>query len=341
MRTTWTPALALVVLAACSPPAPPTVNPDPVRLGGTYQVVSAMEVPAVAAVPGMPGDALRLVGDLAENPAGALLDLAEGADVPALGTLRLLVPDTLEAQLEAWMNASLETASVGGVAPVDELAELNALIESVLLRWQLRSELDLGDPLAGTHAPTAIAFDVVDRPVVVMVDVTAPVTAATGVEAALSWPQGPDGPARVTVGDHAMGVPFGHYALEALRTILDSRYGAPTIRAAVGQIVDCRAVAESVAARCIGFVCVGHADELEEVCSGGLDAAASQLEEKILAIDYRAIRLRSGVAIASGVALDPEGSLATVDALAAGVWTATVDLGQGEEDASATFTAVR
>lgn len=341
MRPTTTLAIALVLLPACGPDSqPPAESSGDVPLAGTYQVTSSIEVPALAAVPGAPGDALRLVDDLATNPAGAILDLAGEAGVPALDTLQAILPDPLEAEIEGWMNEHLASATVDGVSPVQELGELDAIIRSVVLRWQLRSELDLDAPDGGTHAPVAIAFDVLDEPIVIPVEVTAPVTAASGVTATIAWPDGAGGPARVAIGDHAMGVPFGHYALRAIGAVLEARYGVADVREVLGQVVDCRALAESVASRCLGPACVGHAAELSAVCGGGLDEAAARIEDRVLALDYRAIHFASGTAGATGAAVDGSGH-ATADGFTGGVWTATVDLGQGEAEATATFTAVR
>lgn len=353
MRTT-TLALgtaSMLILAACdldarSPADDPSgdgaavVVPDPVPLTGKYTVVSRFEVPAAAAAPGPLGDALGLVHGLAENPARAVLDAAEDAGVPALGTLRTVLPDALEEKVEGWMNAYLVAAEAGGVSPHGEIVALDGVIRSVLLTWDLRSELDLPAGAPGTHAPTALVFTV-GEPIVVEVDATAPVTAATGVTGLVTWPDGAGGAPRATVGDHAMGVPFGRYALRGAEAALHARYGVADVRGALGEIVDCPAVAASVAARCVGFVCVGNASTLEDVCEGGLDALAEKLEAQVLALDYEAIRFEAGTAKAEGVVVDALAETATAERLTAGAWTATVDLGDEPEEATATFTAVR
>lgn len=343
MHTTrFVPTLvATLLLCACPGPDPiddPHPDPDPIvtphALTGTYQVTSQFEVPATVAAPGPLGDALRLLHQLAENPAAALLDLAETAGVPSLGTLRAVLPSTLEDELEGWMNGYLDTSSQA------ELVALDDLIRSVLLDWELDSTLELpaGAGADGTHAPTALVFSAGGAPIVVPVDVTAPVTAATGVTATVTVSDG--GVPRATFGDHAMGIPFGHYALQALEIVTEERYGTPGIRAALGATVDCAAMAGSVADQCVGFICVGHEADLEAICEGGLDEAADQLEARILEIDYKAVHLQSGTATVEGIALSATGATAT--ALTEGTWTATVDLAQGsEEDAVATFTAVR
>ncbi|WP_242343727.1 hypothetical protein [Anaeromyxobacter terrae] len=344
MRTIALGTVSLMLLSACTPDAglgTPPVNAEVHPLAGSYQVVSQFSVPAAAAAPGPLGDALGLVHGLAVNPAGALLDLAEDAGVPALGTIRSVLPDALQGELEGWMNAFLETATVGGSTPHDDLVALDALIRSVLLDWELRSELELLTPAPGRHTPKAIAFHATGEPLVIPVDATAPVAAATGVYANVSWVEGQDGPAKLSVGDHAMGVPFGRYARQALAILLEAQYGVPDVRAVLAGAVDCAAMAESVGARCVGFVCVGHETELAAVCEGGLDEAAAQVEARILALDYKAIHLQAGTATAEGVAVDPASEIATAERFAGGVWTASVDLGQGEEEASATFVAAR
>ena len=125
-----------VALSACGPEREsPFVNssPETAPLTGTFAVTSRFEVPATVAAPGPLGDALRLVHGLAVDPGAALLDLAEDAGVPALGELRMVLPDALESELTGWMNAYLETAIVDGVSPHARIAELDALVRSVLL----------------------------------------------------------------------------------------------------------------------------------------------------------------------------------------------------------------
>jgi hypothetical protein len=343
MRTNAIGLAALLLLNACDPSEDGSPAPDVSSrpLAGTYHVASSFQVPATAAAPGPLGDALRLVHGLAENPAGTLLDVAADAGAPALDTLQLVVPDALEDQLESWMNAYLTTATSGGVSPHGEIVRLDDLIRSVLLAWELRSELRLEGDADGTHAPLAIAFDVLDAPVVIPVEATDPVTAATGVSATVSWPD-VEGAAQASVSDHAMGVPFGRYALQALDLALLAEWGAADVRGMLDDVVDCAGMGRSVAGRCVGLLCVGHAEEVEAACAAGLGEVAARIEARILALDYDAIRFQAGTATVEGVSIVAEESgSVTADRLVGGVWTATVDLGQGAEAATATFTAAR
>lgn len=328
------PLLALA-LAACGPgPSAELDRPDPaaVPLAGTFDVTSSFEVPATVAVPGPLGDTLRLVHGLATDPGTALLDLAELAGVPAVFELRLLLPDAVEVEVAGWMSEAIAAGAAGGPSPLEELAELDALIRSVLLRFELRSTLSLPE---GRHAPVALAFATPAGPAVIPVGLTAPVTAATGVEAALAWPAG--GPAVVTISDHAMGVPFGRYAAQGLEAALLARFGTADLAAVLGGVIDCQRAASAVAGRCLGPLCVGHQALVEEACRGGVGEAAARLEAQVLALDFKAIHLRAGVARPLG---SPLPGAPEVTGLV-GTWTAAIDLGSGAEPAAATFTAVR
>ena len=307
-------------------------------LAGSFAVTSRFEVPATVAAPGPLGDTLRLLHGLAVDPGTALLDYAEEAGVPALAELRLVLPDALEAELVDWMNAYLETAVVDGVSPYQQIVELDGLVRSVLLSWELRSTLSLPVDGPGTHAPVALAFDGPSGPVVVPVDATAPVTSGVDVTATLTWPDGSAGPARVTIGEHAMGIPFGRYAASALDAILLARTGAGSVEAFLSAAVRCDDLAASVAARCLGPICVGHEAELREICQGGVAEAAARIEAQVLGLDFDVVHFEQGVADAPGV---PPAALPDVSLLQNGVWTAAIDLGNGAETATATFVAAR
>jgi hypothetical protein len=333
---------ATLLFTACSAPdGDPTPDPvpEPVALAGSYQVTSQFAVPATVAAPGPLGDSLRLLHELSVNPASALLDLADTAGVPAIGTLRAVLPSALEGELEGWMNGYLETATGDGTSPLAQIRALDAQVRSVLLDWDLQSTLVLPAAGPGTHAPDALVFSAAGEPIVVHVDATAPITTATGVAATVSFPTG--GSPTVVVGDHAMGIPFGTYALRAIDFTMERQLGVPDLRGALALTVDCAAMAAHVADRCVGIVCVGHESELQSICEGGLDEAAAQLEARIQAIDFQAIHFQSGTATAEGIAVDALNGSATAARLSAGTWTATVDLGQEPEAATATFTAIR
>jgi hypothetical protein len=303
------------------------------RLTGAFTVSSQFELRAAAAAPGVLGDTLGLVHGLVSDPGDAILGFADQAGVPALGTLRSVLPDALESRLSGWINSYIKTA-VGGVSPYDQLVVLDDLVQSLLLTWGLQSTLALPLDRSGTHAPVSLVFT---SSVAIPLDPTASVTSGIDVVASIAWPDGPDGAAVIAVGDHFMGFPFGRYALQALNAILLARYGTPNVAAYLSDAVGCEGMANSVSSQCVSVVCVGHKDDLLSVCEGGLAEAASQIEDQILGLDFKAIHYQRGSAVAGGaVVTRPQDALAWQD----GVWTVTVDLGSGEQPATATFTAL-
>ncbi|MBN2576708.1 MAG: hypothetical protein JXP73_19235 [Deltaproteobacteria bacterium] len=303
---------------------------------GNFAVASQFQVPATVAAPGAVGDTLRLVHGFVEDPGAAILDFAEDAGVPALAALRAALPDALESQLTGWMNAYIKTVTVSGISPYDQLVWLDGTVTGLLLSWGLQSRLALPVGLAGTHVPLSLSFPSPSVPVVVPIEATAPVTSGTGVTAILSWPNGTDGPAVVRIADHSMGLPFGRYALQALNAILLAEYGAPNLAVYLSNAVGCPGMAAYVASRCVSIVCVGHEAELLDICEGGLAEGARQVEAQITSIDLRAIHFQLGTATAVGATLArPQDATALVD----GVWTVTVDFGNGPEPATATFSA--
>jgi hypothetical protein len=95
-------------------------------------------------------------------------------------------------------------------------------------------------------------------------------------------------------------------------------------------------MAASVAARCISIVCVGHTAELVAICQGGLSEGATQIENQIRGLDFKAIHFQNGTATAVGsTVLLPNNATSLTD----GVWAATIDFGDGPQPATATFTA--
>lgn len=302
------------------------------RVTGAFAVSSQFDLQAVAAAPGTVRDTLGLVHGFVTDPGDAILGFADQAGVPAMAALRSVLPDALESRLAGWINSYIRTA-VAGISPYDQLVTLDDLVQSLILGWGLESRLALPLNQSGTHAPVSLVFR---ASVSVPLDATASVTSGTNVVATVTWPDGPGGAAVVSVGDHFIGFPFGRYALQALNTILLADYGVPNIAAYLSNVVGCAGMASSVSSQCVSIVCVGHKDDLLGVCEGGLAEAASQIEDQILGLDFKAIHFWAGSAQAAGVAVSrPQDATSWQN----GVWTVTVDLGSGEQPANATFTA--
>jgi hypothetical protein len=157
-----------------------------------------------------------------------------------------------------------------------------------------------------------------------------------GVTALVSWPDGTDGPAIVSISDHAMAFPFGRYALQALDAMLLAEYGSPDVAAYLSSSIGCSGMAAYVASQCVSIVCVGHTAELFDVCESGVAEGARQIENQMMGIDFKTMHFQQGTATAIGaqVARPQEAT-----SLEGGVWSVTVDFGNGPEPANATFIA--
>ena len=163
--------------------------------------------------------------------------------------------------------------------------------------------------------------------------------AGLGVELEVTVPatvtQGATG-TRLALGDHGFGLPYGRIAWRAMEDLVAARYGRD-LRTVLGDQLGCPAVAAAVAGQCVLGVCVGHAADLRAICEAGLDRAVSELRTRVEAATVEPIALDAGAArLVDGAPADGVAS-----ALAAGVWTARLDLGQGLRPAPATFTGER
>ena len=94
---------------------------------------------------------------------------------------------------------------------------------------------------------------------------------------------------------------LGTYAWQALEAAVTTRFGAG-IRDSLGTAVNCPSVAQTISTKCIFSVCVGHYDELLELCERGLDEVVPRARAKAESIRFDAIRLEAGDATLAGLA---------------------------------------
>jgi hypothetical protein len=311
-------------------------GPAPAPLSGAFAASSRFDISATAAAPGPVHDTIGLVHAFVQDPGAAILDYADQAGVPAASTLRAALPSSLMSRLTGWMNTYIKSASSNGITPYSRLVWLDDTVRALLLYWTLESRLALPVGVAGTHTPQRLIFaDPSGSPLAYPLDPTL-LTPATNVTSAVSWPGGAAAPATATISDHAFNLPFGRYASPALNAILLAQYGTPNLTAYLSESVDCAALGAYVASQCVSIVCVGHASDLTDMCQGGLAEGARQIDAQIQAIDFEALRFQQGTATAVGAdPVHPENTTALQD----GVWTATVDFGNGPNPANATFSA--
>ncbi|MGE3456565.1 MAG: hypothetical protein AB7O24_15755, partial [Kofleriaceae bacterium] len=115
---------------------------------GSYRVSSTIDLTVEAVLPEMAADVVVTLRELSANPAHTLIQLAEDAGVPAVGTIRAALPSSLESKLEGWINGEIAKAHVGGTPVTTFAANHAALAESTLTTAELESSLEIGSGTA-------------------------------------------------------------------------------------------------------------------------------------------------------------------------------------------------
>jgi hypothetical protein len=338
MRVTWLLfTIPLLFAAACvvpdgmaEPEPEPQPEPEPLVCDGSYQVESVLDIQAAAVLPQQAYDAVELIRGLRDNPAETLFDLAEDAGVPAVEEVRDALPSYLEDRLYGWIDGELATYTHGD-APIAVLIErILAVAEAVIAELRLSSDLTVEDG-AAVHRLREIAFAIDE------LEIRQDLASFGGIldldesPTATVTPTGDT--ATLALGTHSFGLPYGELALAALDAVLQAELGTD-LRGALGLLIDCPRVAHAIATRCYLSQCVGHESQLAAICEGGLDFLAAEIDTRIGAMRFDAIRLQSGAAVLADTA--PADGHA--DTLTAGVWTATIDAGMGPRTAPGTFT---
>jgi hypothetical protein len=280
-------------------------------------------VTVTAVLPEPAHDVVGTLHDFSTAPAHTLLDLAEQAGVPAVGTIRDALPSSLETRLEGWIDDQIEAIQIGGV-PITQIAgDIAGLAESVLTTFSIDSELCVEGQTA-THRLTTIDFS---GTAISLGNLPATVTTQTTTAKLEST--------KLTIGEHTYGLPYGEYAWQAMETKMVSTYGADA-RTYLGMLVNCPAIANAVANKCVLGLCVGHKTELTAICERGLDEVVAIAQRKVLAQRFDALRHTSGTATVVDANHDGQ-----IDRLDNGVWNAQIDATQGLRSVPATFVASR
>jgi hypothetical protein len=305
------------------PDVPEVPQPPPVVASGVYQVQSTIDVTAEAVLPAPAAELVVTLRDFSTQPAHTLISLAEQAGVPAVSELRSVLPDALESRFEGWLDAEIAKVQINGVPVTEAAATAAALAETALTRFELESELRL-DGDRSTHQLTAIdlAPAGIESRVAIDVEISAALTASSRAGS-------------LTLGDHGFGLAYGEYVWRACDAAFAAQYGN-SIRAALGEAVNCPHIAQTIASKCVLGVCVGHADLVEELCERGLDEVVDRAHDKVAALRFDALHFAAGTARLIDTSHD-----SIADALGDGVWTAEINAGLGLRPVPATFQGTR
>lgn len=314
-----------------SEPATPTDPSDPIvpsetAIAGEYQLRSELAVTAGSLAP---PPAYELLQDLENDPGAVLVTLAEAAGVPEAETLFAALPSSLSGRVTGWM-----TDAIGASA---ELQTLMAWSQLVLAETELRSSLfisplDSEEHASASHVLNSMIFSLDGR------EIEQAIPSITGLPGAGHadleiWIEREEETRELVMGEHRFGLLFGEAAYRAFEDAVTARYGSD-LRGLLGASLDCAAMAAEVSNRCVLNICVGHANEIESLCSGALDAAVDEIHDQFTAFDTELLRFSFGSAL---VTSNEEG---TGTLLETGEWTASADFGLGLRAVEASFTGV-
>jgi hypothetical protein len=327
-------------------PGPP---PADLRVDGDYAIVSTYDLTAGSVLPEPVATYAQEIVGLRKDPAGTMFKLLDDAGVPLASDLIDALPGPVSDQLKGAINDFFAADVYGNARVSGELDALTAALETVLARPDVVSQLSLVAPDAtgattATHRLEELRYHLYDG----ATDISVPITTPAGQPAVLTLET--SATARVTagtagedahlqIGAHAFGVPYGFYVLAALDQAMQQRYGTD-LRGALGALIDCDAMAASVAGKCVLGACIGHQSTLAEICNDGLDLAYQEMTDRIAALRFDALT-QSGQAQMWDAAAPGGVSDQRVDRLAAGNWAASIDFGMGPRNVAGTFAGTR
>ncbi|MEO8550387.1 MAG: hypothetical protein ABI678_10450 [Kofleriaceae bacterium] len=318
-------AVLLTSLVACAAEEPPAGYPtglgtptDPVPGPYPYLVRSRFAVPL--GVPAVTG----AIADLAAfSQHGGTALLAQGVGTPAAAALDAL-PSTLRSKLDAWIDLELDKQQLGTTTARQSVGQIATMAQTVVDSYIVESTLTI-TPTGAVHQFIDLTFQPLSIDVVVpigglMADtLVAKPTATVAAAGALQ------------LGDQRLGLAFGSHAWQALDLATDQRFGGGL---GIIEQLDCNAIAQAVAARCISGSCVGHASDLATLCKAGLTTLVDQLRDALSPLELHTMRFASGSA---HLVDDDRDGIA--DRIVDGTWQLETDVGTGVHAAQVTFTA--
>lgn len=343
-----------VKLDAAGRPIGPDGKPLAEKLDGKYELSNHFDLTSAGIFPDAANDTLKALSNFKEKPTQTFVDLLDAANVPIVPTVLNAIPSFIRDQVLGFIDDHVFKSLYQNVPVAKTLTSMLDDLASITTKFELVTLLDLpqGDAtgnIQASHSFTGIAYDWQDKRTVigapeVVKSLTVQSVAANAVSLEKHSPLLET--ARLSVGDHKFSVPIGSFAVLAADKLAQDKFGVPNLRAALGKVVDCEALADDVSKRCIdpvgpGKVCVGHKTEIKNLCTTGLDVLVGVIQGQIKRLDLPLLHLKDGVAQMWDAPADKGPLDATVDRIDNGYWTASVNVGKTEKTILATFTGRR
>jgi hypothetical protein len=302
-------------------------NPVPSQ-EGPYAVRNTVELTAEAGLPKPAEVVVATLRTFSTNPGRALISAAEAAGIPALATLYDALPGALTDKFEGWVGDFVDGVEINGKPITEYAGDIAELADYSLTQFTVTSELDLRDGTA-EHRLTGLDLRPAGIEVVMPIDGLAGDILTQHPTTVVS-----EG-GFVGLDEQHFGLMYGEYAWQGLETASTQLFGQG-IRATLGKAVNCPALANSIADKCVLGVCVGHEGLIEDICEGGLDTIVNLAHNAMAANKIEALHLISG----SVRLVDDDGD-GVGDRLVDGTWDAEMNLGLGLRHTPATFEGER
>ena len=134
----------------------------------------------------------------------------------------------------------------------------------------------------------------------------------------------------LALGTEKFKLALGSHAWQGINLAVETKYGGDL---SIVQQLDCNAVAQSVAARCVSGACVGHASYILAVCQQGLTTLVDRLRDGLAPIVLETLRFVHGTA-----RLVDDNRDGVAEKIV-GTWDAETDVGMGVTAMQIAFTA--
>lgn len=343
-----------VALGPDGMPIGPDGKPLAPKLDGRYELSSYFDLTSAGIFPNVANDTLKALTNFKEHPSQTMVDLLDAAHVPIVPQVLNAIPSFIRDQVLGYIDDHIVKSLYQSVPFAQSLTAMLDDLATITTKFELVTNLELpvGDAIGdsqASHTFSGVGYRWQDKRTFigapeVLKSLEKQSVAANAVSLEKRSPSLES--ARLRLGDHKFNVPIGSFAVLAADRLAMDKFGSPNLRAALGKVVNCEAVADDVSKRCIdppgpGKICVDHKNEIKGLCETGLDTLVSTIQAQIKRLDLPLLHLKDGEAQMWDAPAEKGPLDATIDRLDRGFWTASVNVGKAEKTILATFVGRR